>query len=118
MLKCIVATDAEACSCWHNVSAAAGMCVAVRNLVWYKATLLLQQGRLFLAAAVHSGLNMLLLLHVARIVCRRSSFNDSIGWGPRLKEAWREISAVLHIRTFQIIILQVLHACLCLNVTA
>jgi len=33
--------------------------------------------------------------------------NSSIGWGTRLKEAWREISAVLHIRTFQIIILQV-----------
>ncbi len=40
-------------------------------------------------------------------VCRRASMNSSIGWGTRLKEAWREISAVLHIRTFQIIILQV-----------
>lgn len=36
----------------------------------------------------------------------RASMNSSIGWGTRLKEAWREISAVLHIRTFQIIILQ------------
>ena len=33
--------------------------------------------------------------------------NANLGWGPRLREAWREISAVLHIRTFQIIILQV-----------
>ena len=40
------------------------------------------------------------------VVCRRASMNSSIGWGTRLKEAWREISAVLHIRTFQIIILQ------------
>ena len=38
---------------------------------------------------------------------RRASLNSNIGWGARLKEAWREISAVLHIRTFQIIILQV-----------
>ncbi|KAL3153038.1 hypothetical protein ABBQ38_012062 [Trebouxia sp. C0009 RCD-2024] len=37
---------------------------------------------------------------------KRSSLNSHLGWGARLKEAWREISAVLHIRTFQIIILQ------------
>lgn len=43
------------------------------------------------------------------LLCRRTGSSHNLGWGPRLKDAWREISAVLHIRTFQIIILQVSH---------
>ena len=44
-----------------------------------------------------------LLVTVCFVTCR----SEGIAWAQHLKEGWREVACVLHIRTFQIIILQV-----------